>query len=430
MARIGILTLLIASLLSACSSPSEGTATPPPVSVITSLSNVASTLPSASGAPSEVAGLPVIGVDRAVELLQSGQLDGQAVAVAGYFDQELTPCPYPGRYVGPLESWCRFVAFTDTMADARLCNSSGCREPTVANLAPYFMTETSGSPGSWQAGGPLGEPVGLVIIGHAGDARQWQCTAATQALCAGAFVVDRIAWAAGHDVPPTAPPTSDEQTGDPIAPRMTLGQVAASIGVGENLLTGAPLRAGDIANVDPRWNFAGDNIAWLVRSLVPAQVGDTEARGETEWLVDDGTGKVIDSQPLKLPPVYQPARLWQMATAHGDDCCTGVVEAFYRVVASDGTVVRDGMVSGDESGAHGATTFGGGYESGPLVLPAGQYTVSAWLATNNNHVEGTPRGECSTQVTLSPLGNVALNADFPPDKACTFGPAPSSMPGV
>ena len=49
------------------------------------------------------------------------------------------------------------------------------------------------------------EPVALVLIGHAGDARQWQCTAATQAECANAFVVDRIDWAAGHDVPLAAP---------------------------------------------------------------------------------------------------------------------------------------------------------------------------------------------------------------------------------
>jgi hypothetical protein len=52
------------------------------------------------------------------------------------------------------------------------------------------------------------------------------------------------------------------------------------------------------------------------------------------------------------------------------------------------------------------------------------------LATYDGHVVGNPRQNCSTQVTLGPLDNVALNADVPPDKACTFGPAPSLSPGV
>jgi hypothetical protein len=33
-------------------------------------------------------------------------------------------------------------------------------------------------------------------------------------------------------------------------------------------------------------------------------------------------------------------------------------------------------------------------------------------------------------VTLRPLDDVALNADFPANKACTFGPAPSPSPGA
>jgi hypothetical protein len=431
LARIGIVALLIASLLGACSSPSGGAATAPTASFSTPPSSLASPLPSASEPPSEVAGLPVISVERAVGLLRSGKLDGQAVAVAGYFDEELPPCAYPGRYIGPLETWCRIVAFTDTKADAQLCNSNGCSGPSGTNLAPWFMTETSGDPLSFRTGGPTGEPVALVIIGHAGDARQWQCTAATQAECASAFVVDRVAWAEGHDVPPAAPPTGDEQTGNPITPRMTLAQVAASIRVGDDLLTGAAFRAGDIATVDPRWNFAGDKIAWLVRTLGPAAQADSvETRPETEWLVDDATGKVIDSHPLKLASDYQPARLWQMATAHGVDCCAGDVLAFYRVASGDGTVVFEGTVPGGSSGGQGATTYGGSYGSGPLVLPAGQYSVTAWLATNNGGVAGTPREECSTQVTLRPLDNVALNADFPPDKACSFQPEPSPSPGV
>ena len=434
MTRNGFLALLIAALLVGMSlagcSGSPGAWAPP-----ASESARSSGHPVDASFPSEVAGLPVISVAAAVGLLQSGKLDGQAVAVAGYYDQFTLSCPYPGRYIGPLEAWCRLVAFTDSLANSQLCQPEGsngisCSQPSGTNLSPWFMTETSGDPWSLLTGGATGEPAALVLIGHAGDARQWECTAATQAQCARAFVVDRIAWAQGHDVPPAAPQTGDQQTGKAITPRMTLAQVSAAIGLGDDLLTGAAFRADDIATVDPRWNLAGDNILWLVRSLgAAAGSGAGETRPETVWLVDDATGKVIDSHPLKLAPDYRPARLWQMATVHGLDCCAGDILAFYRVTAADGRVVHDGMVPGDVSGQDNSTTFGGGYMSGPLDLPAGDYSVTAWLAPFSGGVAGAPRGECSTQVTLRPLDDVRLNADFSPGKACTFGPAPSPSPG-
>jgi hypothetical protein len=436
MARIGILASLIASLLGACTSPSAGATMSPSVGVSASPSATVSSVPSAGAFPSDVAGLPVISVASADALLRSGKLDGEAVAVAGYFDQFTPACPYPGRYIGPLEGWCRFVAFTDSRATAQLCQPDGsngmsCSQPSGTNLAPFFVTETSGGAGSYLTGGATGEPAALVLIGHAGDPRQWQCTAATQAECAAAFVVDRIAWANGHDVPPAAPETGNQQPGKVITPRMTLAEVAGAIGLGDDLLTGAAFRAGDIATVDPRWNLAGDDVVWLVRSLGPAAGSDAQgARPEIVWLVDDATGKVIDSHPLKLAADYRPARLWQMAIAHGVDCCAGDVLAFYRVVSGDGTVVYEGMVPGGSSGGSGYTTYGGGYGSGPLVLPAGHYSVTVWLAPYSSGVMGTPRDECSTQVTLRPLGDVALNADYPPNKACTFQPAPSPSPGA
>ena len=352
--------------------------------------------------PSEVAGLPVISVAHAVELLQSGKLDGQAVAVAGYYQEFDPSCPFPGRYFGPLESWCRFDAFADTQSGAQLCEPEGsngmsCHQPTGTYLAPYFMTETSGDAWTWLTGGATGEPAALVLIGHAGDARQWQCTASTQGECANAFVVDRIAWAAGQDVPLAAPQTGGQQSGKPITPRLTLAQAVAAVGSGENVVAAAAFQASDIATVDPRWNFAGDNILWLVRSL--AQAGpsqDDETQPETVSLVDDATGKLIDSHPLKLAADYQPARLWQMATVQGLDCCANNDFAFYQVQSDNGTTVYEGMVPGGESGGTGSTTFGGSYGSGPLVLPAGRYLITSWLATYEGGAMGTPRDECST----------------------------------
>ncbi len=444
--RGAVLLLALCLVAAGCAGPRSTPATssgPADTSASTSAAaETASPTPSLSGTstgrspdtafPPEVAGLPVITVARAAALLASGDLEGRAVAVAGYYNQVAMPCPYPGRYIGPLVSWCGFAAFTDTAAGAQLCqplgsNGTSCSRPSGTHLSPFMVSETGGSippSGSF-------DPIAVVLVGHAGDARQWQCTVETQAECADAFVVDRVAWAAGRDVPLAAPRTGDQTSGAAITPAMTLAQAAAAAGVGNELLTGAAFRAGDIATVDPRWNLAGDTVVWLLRSLARAPgSGAGEAPPETVWLVDDATGRVIDSLPLLPDAGYRPARLWQMATVHGVDCCAGSVFAYDRVESGDGTVVREGMVSRGSSGSQDATTFGSGYESlGPLVLPAGDYTVSAWLASYDRGTAGAPRDACSTRVSLGPLGDVALNADFPAGHPCTFKPAPLPTSG-
>jgi len=79
---------------------------------------------------------------------------------------------------------------------------------------------------------------------------------------------------------------------------MTLAKAAAAAGQGDNVVTAAAFRAGDIATIDPRWNFAGDNILWLVRSLAQGALSQgEETRPETVSLVDDATGRLIDSHP-------------------------------------------------------------------------------------------------------------------------------------
>jgi hypothetical protein len=386
--------------------------------------------------PSTVAGLPVISPSRATALIETGQLDGQAVAVAGYYNAAVLPCPFPMRYIGPLESWCSPVVLAGTKDGARLCQSDGsngtsCSAPTGTHVTPFFMPETSGSPNTWLTGGGSGDPVPFVLIGHAGDPRQWQCTAATRDACSHAFVVDRIAWAQGADIPLAVPETGEVMSGAPITPKLSLAGAAAAAGVADSVVTAAPFKAGDIDTVDPRWNLAGDDLVWVVRSASgPAPSGADVTLPETVTLIDDATGKVLGTQPMKVDPGYQPAQLWSMATVHGQDCCAGDIQAFLRVQSADGTVVHEGLVAGGESGGQDATTFGGnGYGSLPIVLSAGDYTVGNWLATYSNGVAGKPTGECSTHVTLQPVDNVTLNADYPAGKACTFQPAPSPSPG-
>jgi hypothetical protein len=403
------------------------------VLLVAGCSVVATGPPRGATVSPEAAGLPVISVAIAARLLASGKLDGQAVAVTGYYNEMAAMCPAPEGYVGPLEDWCHFTALTDTRDSARLCepygsNGTSCSMPSTTYLSPFFMPETSGRVSPSLIGL---DPVEVVLIGHAGDPRQWQCTTETQDACASAFVVDRVAWADGHEVPPAAPATGNQETGEAITPAMTLAQIAAAIGLADGeLLTGAAFRAGDVATIDPRWNLAGDDLVWVVRSIGPAPGSAAdESRPETVWLVDDANGRVIDSQPLELDVTYQPARLWQMATVQGVECCDSDLAAFTRVVSADGAVVYEGPISGGSSGGPDSATFGGGYSSRPLVLPPGEYTVAAWLGTFDQGVAGSTRDACSTQLTLTPLEDARLNAEFPADQACTLQRAPATSPG-
>ena len=113
-----------------------------------------------------------------------------------------------------------------------------------------------------------------------------------------------------------------------------------------------------------------------------------------------------------------------MATVHGLECCAGGTLAFYRVESTDGTGVFEGLVSGGSSGDQDVTTFGGGYGSRPLVLPAGDYSITVWLASYDGGVAGARRNECSTRLTLGPSSDVRFNAEFPTGQACTFPPVP------
>jgi hypothetical protein len=369
--------------------------------------------------PLTVSDMPVVSVNQAADLLQRGSLDGRAVAVAGYFFQVAMSCPAPMRYYGSLELWCGFTTLSDDAASATLCvyedNSTSCRAPSGTYLKPIFEAETSGGP---SASGR--EPVPLVLIGHAGDARQWQCPAESQDACGRAFVVDRVAWAAGNDLPLSAPKPWDQTTQRQLLPHLTVDQAIATLSHSAQVVAAAAFRAGDISSVDPRWMRGGDDIVWVVRSL---RGGDSRAgamRSVTVSLVDDATGKLIDAHDLALDPSDRPARLWMTATTTGVECCAGDIFPFYSIRTGDGIALHDGIVQGGAFGRDNVTTYGPGT---PLVLSEGTYSVTAWQATLDRGVIGSPVDECSTEISLSQLDDLMLEARFPAvGRSCTFGP--------
>jgi hypothetical protein len=387
--------------------------------------------------PSDVGGLRVITVARAAELLKAGKLDGRAVAVAGFYDASYPSCPMPNRYVAPLERWCDFSSFADTLEGARLCtytaNGSTCRQPTGTFLSPFLMPETSGALPDIFGGIDTADPLPMVLIGHAGDPRQWACDEQAQAECAGAFVVDRVAWALGREVPVTPPATYDQQSYAPLAPSMRLDQLSATLQVprtlGLDMITASVFKARDIALIDPRFPMGGEGLVWLVRGLLtgPVVMPLTSDPSGEEWLslVDDATGKVIAEGPMPVDPDYQPARVWPMATLHGFGCCGGDRYAFLRVESAAGTVVHEGILSTSSTGDGDTTSFGGGYRSSLLVLPAGTYTVDAWVASYLGGVMGRVDQLCSATLTFDALESTAFLADFPSGKPCTLGEAPA-----
>jgi hypothetical protein len=373
--------------------------------------------PVEEGFPTMVAGMTVLSVATANDLIQRGNLDGHAAAVAGYFAELFVSCPYTSQYVSPLVGWCRVVVFADHAPGATLCdrgpNGTRCTVPSGLHLAPFFMAETSGTLPSR----PNEGPVRVVLIGHAGDARTLQCAPDDRAECSRAFVVDRVAWADGHDVPITPPHPVDQATGDDLHPRLSPGEAATAASRGVAVISVAAFRRGDISSIDPRWNLDGDGIVWIVRSLAEADP-NAPTRPVLVSLVSDETGETIDAHALALSADYRPARLWTIATTKGFDCCAANFFPFFRVSDADGSAVHEGMVSGNVSGHRDVTTYG---PDPPLVLPPGTYSVSLWLAPYDHGVIGPASEGCSTQITLDALDDLMLNARFPaPGQPCTF----------
>lgn len=66
-------------------------------------SGMATGTPFSGPFPAELDGLPVLSVAQAMAAFRDGESGGEAVAVAGYYDAFHPSCPYPGRYIGPLE---------------------------------------------------------------------------------------------------------------------------------------------------------------------------------------------------------------------------------------------------------------------------------------------------------------------------------------
>ena len=224
--------------------------------------------------PSEIAGLPVISGGGRRELLQSGRLDGEAVAVAGYFDEFTPPCPYPGSVNRPARKLVRIVAFTDTHSAAA---HGASRRP---DREPQLLSAIGNEPGALLHDRDQRQPVVVAARRPDPNRMPWSSSATPATPGNGnaprwsrLSARARSSWT-GSRGPPGRTSQRRSETGDRQAGRRhdqdDAGTGRDRIGLGDDLLTAAPFRAGDVATVDPRWNLAGDNLVWLVRSVGPA----------------------------------------------------------------------------------------------------------------------------------------------------------------
>lgn len=370
--------------------------------------------------PTTIMGMPVMTVAQASQLLDSGQLNGRAVAVSGYFEMNPANSCFGPAYWLQVRP-CIYEAFTDAQSDAMLChfqpNGDGtCKGPPLSDapyLVPLFLEGADYA--------PLRDlrqsfPVRAVIIGHAGDPRLWGCPPGKEAECRQVFVADRVAWVNGRDVPVTAIGTDFYPPLPPV--RMTLDEVAAGLGLSGDLVSAIAVDAGSVAQIDPRWNFTGNTVVWVLRSLRAATDSGT-TRGETLWLVDDSTGQLIGSHDIAAAADYNPARLWISAVEHCNGSCRGDEPIPAFELRLGGAVLSSGWAGGDRVSGTEITT------SEPVlaaVLDPGHYSVTAWLANPDQYGNpAEPRmDQCSASVTLD-AGHSLLSVDFPAGETCTFG---------
>lgn len=156
-----------------------------PTPAATSESPAASGSPSSS-APTVVAGLPVVSVSDAIAVRDGGQ-DGREIAVHGWFAWAALACPAPIGQETPLQLSCE-DSYKWLTEDQQPPSTS---DPSVPFIRPLMDPEAIGASLS----------ADVVVVGHFDDRRSALCEANERQGCEDRFVVDRICWVDGTELP-------------------------------------------------------------------------------------------------------------------------------------------------------------------------------------------------------------------------------------
>jgi hypothetical protein len=371
---------------------------------------IATSSSDAEGFPAVVGTMHVLSITDAKALLGQDRLDGHAVAVKGYWIQMMHPsCPAPRRVYTALERYCETQIFSDTPYDGSMCvhvgeatSCSGNVPPAAAEtIEPFALREVNGYEALYTR---TGHAAAAVLIMHAGDPRAWQCPADQRETCANEFVVDRVAWANGAEVPWDRPKDTW------ITAKLRASDVLARFSDDE-VIAMYPTTTFELGDVDPRFGIGKPTVTWVVRGVLPgldtAADGDGTRRVDVH-LLDDATGDPIDSRPLSEPD-YSPGLFRTQAIEIAKNPNDSNYPVFV-VRNGNGTVVVRGLIgAGWSSGSDGVERHLAGP---PALLQPGTYTVWGWRQDYTSTNMEPPVEACDTEFTIDGLEELRLEAAF------------------
>jgi len=363
--------------------------------------------------------MPVISVGDALDLAGSGEIDGRAMAVGGWWLSDLAwSCPWPGRDTLPIEGYCTIDYLSSSPYERYTCTnnpdgSSGCHgNPLPAGvqvMRAMMLHETAGADSLGRVRDSQSKNgIPVVLILHVGDLRARQCPNGSQDACWAKAIVDRVAWVAGEDV--------ESGARLDLVTSLTADEAIFAARIDGYFVTALPVRLGEAWKIDPRLHGIGDDPVWVVRGIPfePAGLPAHPSRAVDVRLVDDATSRVLFSGSLAPDPEYTPARLLVQATAPQGGA-TGVA-VYYLVETTDGEGLVEARLggtiqSGDDATAHSVAA--------PTLLDPGNYVVRVWraLVPGDGHAHFN---ECTEEVSLAALGEVVIEAAFAGEGDCTF----------
>jgi len=225
--------------------------------------------------PTTVLGLPVIDVPTAIDRRDASD-NAWELAVRGWFAPTYPiPCPFTPT-TSPVQPVCPddqilLMAQPETLS-TRGTNAAGTRTTGFrAPEGPALQIDLDDIDRSWSPKlddlAPP-EPVEIVALGHFADDRSALCSPETVGLCRDRFVVDRVAWADGREVPPShvVDTTAAVSSVDDV-----LASVRAATGdlpvLAVTLIQGPDIRRAEPAHANHLDLIARDGI-WVVRVLI------------------------------------------------------------------------------------------------------------------------------------------------------------------
>jgi hypothetical protein len=365
----------------------------------------------ANGFPSQVLGLPVISVADARALISGGQHQGRAMAIGGWWSEATLAmsCPAPIVFKSAVEGYCSQTALapTDAQIDHYQHSGNSSSESFQApddSLRAREVSETAGWREPWKDvsddAAARQRPQRVVVIGHVGDPRAWQCVADAFASCQKEFVIDAFAWVEGRSV------DAWNDRGGP-EPHLTVAQARAAVhaSVPDGRLV--TISYGDDSyalELDPRI-APGSGGFWLARSIAGAVDGDGTTR-LVEVLVDDQSG---DARTLEMSfaPGSEPGSVQFVADGTFFKGLGELPTLYVAILDPAGGRLRE------------ASLWYLG--STPAVLPEGDYSVVSWSGDPTSRVASPtqpPRPTCRGSVHVVANTIVSVRIFWDSDLTC------------